>query len=157
MGNNQSFLQYFKYPFRIWLCSILVGSLIYAMYTKEVYNWSDIVVGLLFYTLMIGLSSIPYFLIASLFYFFLKEKNIKAIIIKTIFSLLITAIISYNWIFPQSILEVGEQGNYLSPYFEGGTGILSLINGSVSIFFILIIKDKYKKEEIHENTEGVLK
>jgi hypothetical protein len=151
MDYIKSFYQFFKYPIKTWVFSILLGAVMYSLYTintPKPHNLvADFHIGFLLYTLSMGLSSIKLFSIFCLSYFILLKYRIGIIWRKLAFIAGLSLIGIYQSMTNERAFQFDIHGNYLYPFFESTMTVFWLIYGSVSIFFILILKDKNTLEK----------
>lgn len=158
MENYESYYQRFKYPIKTWIFSVFLGSIIYSLYTINIPKPHNLEVhfinGFILYVLSMGLEYILFFLIYCLCYFILTRYNIRSIWRKVVFIFIILITGIYQSISNERAFKFDIHGNYFYPYFESTMTVFWFIYGSSVIFFLLILKDKYKKEGINGNTEG---
>ena len=151
MSDTKSFYQFFKYPIKTWVFSILLGSVIYSIYTMNTPKPHNLLIdfhtGFFFYTLSIGLDSIMLLVFFCLCYFILVKYSIKIIWRKTVFITGISLMGIYQSMKHERAFQFDIHGNYLFPYFESTMTVFWFIYGLCSIFFILILKDnKYESK-----------
>jgi hypothetical protein len=147
MKKIQAFLKYLQYPILIWLLSVTLGSIGYSIYTAFNSTLSDIIpIAIVFYFIHSALSSLFSLVTGCLLYTLLRYNEVSIFIRKTTFILLILGYSICDIVKQQKAFIFDKPPyNILSPLFEGSNLDFWLIYSSVSIFFILVLKDNYKK------------